>query len=807
MSEPISWAWVRDRAAGKWQVPFLVAALGGLAWSLANHRSPLSRFPFEEIRARLPGLIAEGLYTAAIETANQLVQTPERADKEFAVIWAARARARALRADHNGSWTVLAGQEVLRDYEAAAKAGHSLDAVDHELLGRASEWVGDPRSAVGEYDLAIAGLGEPPWELLWRTARLRFAHVGTRPEEFESELTRLLAAAGTHPHVVVWSGQRLLELVCDAGATDRAGTLVSEWSPVLTEAPWSLWNEYLRAYVLFRRGLDDEAEGALRLLRDRLTQRDELWVQTAWLLGRVLLGSSEVQRPDQAIPLFGEAVAAPSLSPLYSAAAELGMAEALAWLERFDESLWYYTQVVKRLSEMASNAVLNAAAVETSLSATSEWLRAAGQFEPALRFAELASSAGSGGSLDRVTRLLEREAELLARVARERFREADPARPHEVSDAVGHGTQHATAEPVRALHEQGRALLLRSAQTYWWIVSLNTLDPAKAEEASWQAVERTRESGDGWATVAAADRFLESQPDSSWIPRASLYKATALQSEAQYARAAETYGQTWRRYPRTLEAMSSLIPLAECHLARGQTYCDEAEKTLNLILNDSDIFTPAAPQYAEALFLLGDLLSRNGSWEQAIPVLEEALERYPTDRRVAGVRFLLGDGYRQSGLALGLESASAEFGGARERLAAERRGRLEKAAKLFGSLIEDQESRGHSALSRLEQLSLQQARLYQADCLFELADYSEALKLYEAAAWVHRGSSAALAAYVQIVNGHVFSGHPTEALAALRRAQYLVETMPEEAFGGGTGPETREDWRDYFAWVERSDLF
>ncbi len=82
-----------------------------------------------------------------------------------------------------------------------------------------------------------------------------------------------------------------------------------------------------------------------------------------------------------------------------------------------------------------------------------------------------------------------------------------------------------------------------------------------------------------------------------------------------------------------------------------------------------------------------------------------------------------------------------------------------------------------------------------------------ALRLYEDAAGTLKDNTAALAAYVQIINSHVFLGQPNEARAALARAKILVGAIPADAFVQSVSPEGRQDWQRYFDWLNESELF
>jgi TolA-binding protein len=291
------------------------------------------------------------------------------------------------------------------------------------------------------------------------------------------------------------------------------------------------------------------------------------------------------------------------------------------------------------------------------------------------------------------------------------------------------------------------------------------------------------------------------------VARALLRIGQLRQAMGRLTAAVEVYRECYRRYPRTLDGSRALIPLAYCYLAMGPDNDDLAEKTLRVVLEDSDVFTPQAPEFADALFMLGDVLNRRGELEHAIATLEEALERYPEDPRVNRARSLLADSYRQSGLALKNEVVEATSAAEIERMRAESVERFGKARELYRMLIAAYELRDPSELNRLETMYLRHAYLYEADCYFEVSDYRRALKLYEEAAGNYKDVPTGLAAYVQMINCRIFLGEPEEARAALARALILVDAIAQGSFDKSVSPETREDWKRYFEWLGKSDLF
>lgn len=819
MSDGLHWHEFRERVTGKWQIPAFVLALALLGVSVATYRSPVDKIPFDRLRAELPSLIDAGRYTAAIEAAEQLFLVPDKSPKELAEVHAALGRARLLRAARSGARVPSVGRAVVGHYQSAAEAGYQIGASDHEIIGRAYDWAGDFRSAVQHYDAAIALTDGADLDLRWRSARLHAEVVATPVKALHEILSGLMRDSAERPDILTWALEREIDFLSDAGRDDDAVALLERYGARLEGDPWRSWLDYLNAYRLFRSHAYDEVEDRLRSLRDTLDLRDELYARTGWLLGRVVLGLDGAQRPVEAISFFRDVMSVGS-APVYAAAAELGTAESLVALERFDEALDRYASVMSLMRRLPPSRHLSPAVIESSATVISERLRRAGRIDAALRFARLAAVADPAAPVTRRVVVLERLSDLLAALAREKREQADrlvgvlaattadhPALKGGDGAANVAGSDSDRRNRIRALREEARALLLESGDDGARLAALITNDAERAGMLSWRAAERIHESGDLETIVTWMTNFITVWPASPYVSRALHYRGEALQSLGRLAEAVDTYQENVRRFPRTPDAAGSLIPLARCYIAMGKDHADLAEKTLRLVLDDSEVFTPQAPEYADALFLLGELLNRSGSFERAIPEFEEAMQRYPNDPRTARARFLLGDCYRQSAMALGHDLDDASFAAQRRSMQAEQRQRLRKAAGLFSQTVQEFESRPDGTLDPLDRVYLRHARLYLADCYFELGQYEQALAHYERAGWIYKGTTTALSAYVQIVNCHVFMGHGADAAAALRRALYLVDTMPDNVFASDVGSESRKDWRSYFEWVQKSNLF
>jgi tetratricopeptide (TPR) repeat protein len=104
-------------------------------------------------------------------------------------------------------------------------------------------------------------------------------------------------------------------------------------------------------------------------------------------------------------------------------------------------------------------------------------------------------------------------------------------------------------------------------------------------------------------------------------------------------------------------------------------------------------------------------------------------------------------------------------------------------------------------------LYLKLAYFYRADCLYDLGQYEEAIKLYSAATLRYQEDPASLAGYVQIVNAYTALGKPEEARAANERAKWLLRKIPPEAFEKGKSALPKQNWDDWLNRTGESGLF
>jgi tetratricopeptide (TPR) repeat protein len=179
-------------------------------------------------------------------------------------------------------------------------------------------------------------------------------------------------------------------------------------------------------------------------------------------------------------------------------------------------------------------------------------------------------------------------------------------------------------------------------------------------------------------------------------------------------------------------------------------------------------------------------------------------QRYPKDPRMVQIIYLMADSSRKSAPPLNdfkaVPSQADELD-----VRAARRERLAKAKKLYDRVVDMYKDSNPTA--DLDKLYLKLSYFYRADCLYDLQSYDEAIAAYDAAAMRYQDDSAALSAYVQIVNAYCEEGRFLEAKRANERAKTLLARMPADAFNDGSFSMPKSYWQKWLAWTSSAGMW
>jgi tetratricopeptide (TPR) repeat protein len=340
-------------------------------------------------------------------------------------------------------------------------------------------------------------------------------------------------------------------------------------------------------------------------------------------------------------------------------------------------------------------------------------------------------------------------------------------------------------------------------------------------QALWKGIGLYDRAGDLQRVISSLELFVAERPDDALAPDALLRLGQAYQAAGMFDKAIDAYQRNALRYPRSLAASKSAVPLAQAYIAKGPDFFSKAETVL-LSVFDNKALTPEAEEFKQSLLELAQLYYRTGRYEEAVTRLEEWTQRYPKEPRLARLVFLMADSYRKSAMLLANAStaggqlasaaqgqaatiAAASAAGDQAEAARARRERLTKAKALFDRSIDLY--RATPPTQDVDKLYMKLSHFYRADCLYDLGQYEEAIKLYDAAAFRYQEDPSALAAYVQIVNSYCALGKMEEAKTANERAKWLLRRMPAETFedGGFSMPKTY--WEQWLKWTSKAGMW
>lgn len=547
-----------------------------------------------------------------------------------------------------------------------------------------------------------------------------------------------------------------------------------------------------------------EAERYLRVARDQLRVQHPNDADAAYLLGRIY----QDRRDPQTATSFYQAVLTSHPESAVAPLARLGRGLCRIMQDQDDAGLGDLQELVRQLSSRPSKFKCRPEAVE-GLRAAASMLSQADNYQGVLEVMadeQEIEPHPDGPFFARLGVVYERRADQLE----QSIADARPAEQAKRSQQV----RELRAKAGDAWIAYSRALTLADDKGYG--------------EAMWRGIDLYDRAADVQRVVAALEVFIAERPEDPLTPEALLRLGRAYQAAGMLDKAIAAYQRNQFRYPQSLAASKSAVPLAEAYVAKGPDYYVKAEQVLLGVVQNNPLLTPEAQEFRQALFELGQLYYRTGRYEEAVVRLEEWTQRYPNDSRLPQLVFLMGDSYRKSAglleaqLAGGRQGAASGSGTVADRPStqpttadsmstdvaeaiAARQQRLAKARDLFDRAVDLYGA--HPPDNEVDRMYLKLSCFYRADCVFDLGNYDEAVRLYDAAALRYQDDPSALAAQVQIVNAYCAMGKLAEARTANERAKWLLRKMPASAFQDGSFEMPKQYWEQWMSWTSNAGLW
>jgi tetratricopeptide (TPR) repeat protein len=675
-------------------------------------------------------------------------------------------------------------QRIIEQTELAEQLGVQPDADMHRRVGDSYAALGHSAEAAEHYRQAIS---LDPHQSLSLRRKLIDLELGDEDSaNAEVSLEDYLKQPELTDIERAWALGQRAGILIDSRKFADARKILADAARLDTDPVDQGTFNYQLGYCSYREGLPDDAERYLRLSRDQLRVGHPLDADAAYYLGRIYQDRSD---PTTAISFY-ESVLESHPESKAAPLALLGRGISRIMLQQTDGGLTDFHDLVAQIDRRASKTKYKAEAIGTFRDA-SAILTDREDYQSALE-------------------VIGDEQDL------------DPSPPPGFYDRLGHVTEKradqieatlSDANSTEQIRRRQQIIDLRNRAGAAYITyshDLSNLEDHGYADALWKGVDLFDKAANLPAEISALELFVADRPSDRLAPDALLRLGRTYQAAGYFDKAIDAFQRVQLEYPKSLAASKAAIPLAEAYMAKGPTGNSRAEITLLGVVENNPLVDPAAEEFRQSLRELAQLYYRTGRYEEAIARLQELTQRYPNDAAKPQMIFMMADSYRKSAALLDAKLASAQTspGAVASEIAeaaAARRDRLEKARGLYDQVIDLY--RASAPSEDMDKLYQKLAHFYRADCMYDLGNYEEAIKLYDSAAFAYQDDPASVSAYVQIVNAYFALGKPEEAKAANNRAKWMLQHMPADAFKDGAFSMPKKYWDQWLQWTNDSGMW
>ena len=785
-----------NRLAQLWQLPLLIVSLGLFVYAAYLFIDPKGGPSINEKIRVARTFLNQERHQAAMAQLNRLLTTEKLDAPHEAEVRLMVAEALEMGVKQERLQNPVNHEQIIEQTRLATGRGAQLDALAYRRLGESYEALEKPGDALENYRRAMMLDAQRTLRLQRKIIDLQLARDDWAGAE--ASINEYLNDKSITDAERAWAMGEKAQLLIDAGKFAEARLLLDEARRLASDAAMQGMVNYRLGYCAYKLNDPAEAERYLRAARDQLRVPHPLDADAAYLLGKIF---QERDDAPQAAAFYQDVLVS-HIDSRVAPLARLGRGMCRVMLKEDDAGLTDLHDLVRDISTKPSRAKYKEQVV-AGLQHASKLLAARGNQQGAIEvmaYEQQLVPDPPAGFFSRLAVVFESRAEQVEKT---------------IPGA-------AEADRIRRVN-QVRDLRCKAGDAYVaYSQKLTLADDKGYGDALWKGIELYDHAGNVQYVISALELFVAERPDDALAPDALLRLGRAYQAAGQFDKAITAFQRNQFRYPQSLAASKSAVPLAQAYMAKGPDGYNKAEQVLLSVVNNNPLVTPEAEEFKQAVFELAQLYYRTNRFEEAVTRLEEFTERYPNDERMGQLLFYMADSYRKSGSALDvrLAGAQANAGGAigidgpgagagaganLTEAEQEKKDRLTKARQLYDKTIEHY--RAHPPTADGDRLYLKLAHFYRADCMYDLGEYAECIRLYDAAAFRYQDDPSALAALVQIVNANCALGRLEEAKTANERAKYLLKRIPDEAFNDGAFTMPKAYYQQWLKWTSQAGLW
>jgi tetratricopeptide (TPR) repeat protein len=804
-----------------WQLPLLVisvALFGVAAWMFIDPKPGLSIEQKIEVARTLIGQVRP---EAAIEQLNRLLAKEKLEKVREAEIHLLLAESLELGQKQKKINIPENHRRIVEQTLIAMEMGAKPTAAMNQRLAESYEALGRTTESLMYYRRAMM---MNPAKSLWLQRKIIDLQLAADDQAgAAASLEEYLAHSELKDAEKSWAMGEMAHLLVDRGEFAAARKTLEEALRLQVDPVDQGQISYWLGYCEYKLGRPSDADRYLRLAREQLKIQHPLDAEAAYLLGKI---AQDGKRAAEANSFYGVVLTS---HPDAKVATLARLGRGVCRIQQGEDDpgltdLHDVTNYINGRDQIKRKYKVDAL---VGMKVASQNLSERGNFQGALEVMAYEQALAEDKDNKNGNPL---PASFYARLGSVYDRRAEQVESN-VPDSI------AAAERIKR-EQQVRDFRAKAGDAYIAYSRALTLSDDKGYgDALWKGVELYDRAGDLQRMISALELFAAERPEDSLTPDALLRLGKAYQAAGNYDKAIASYQRNQFRYPNTLAASKSAVPLAQAYVAKGPDYYVKAEAVLNGVVDNNPLITPEAAEFKQALFELAQLFYRTNRYEEAVAKLEELTARYPKEERMGELVFLMGDSYRKSAALLVVSGPPPATKPVRKpdpstgqtpdgfaavapppprpttrtvdldpmEVASAKRDRLNRAKALFDRTIDIYQR--NPPYTEVDKLYCKLAHFYRADCVFDLGGFDESIKLYDMAAFRYQDDPSALAAYVQIVNAYCALGKTNEAKTANERAKWLLRRMPPDAFKGGGFTMPKEYWDKWLQWTASAGLW
>jgi tetratricopeptide (TPR) repeat protein len=679
-------------------------------------------------------------------------------------------------------------RRIVEQTRLALGNGVKLDAVAYRRMAESYEALNKPTDALENYRKAMVLDTDRSLRLQRKIITLQLEQENLAPAE--ASLAEYLKEQKLTDAERAWALGQKAQLLIEQGEYVDARILLDDALKLSSDAVAQGEVNFRLGFCALKLNDPNEAERYLRVARDQLQVRHPLDADACYWLGKIYEDRNDPATANS----FYQIVLTSHLDSKIMPLARLGRGVCRLMQKQDDAGLTDLHDLTNEVQERPSRLKFKEPVLAGLRDAT-QLLTARENFQGAievLSYEQTLEPQPVASFFERLGVVFERRADQLEKS----------------------GIAEPQAEKIKRT-QQARAMRTRAGDAYIAYSQKLTLSDDKGYgEAMWHGIDLYDRAASVQYVISALELFVTERPDDKLAPDALLRLGRAYQAAGMFDKAIASFQRNQFRYPQSLAASKSAVPLAQAYIAKGPDHYGKAEQVLLSVVDNNRLVDPDAEDFKQALFDLSQLYYRTNRFEEAVGRLDEFRQRYPTEERMGQLLFLMADSYRKSATLLDarLASATADASGNPANVVSDlaeaanaKRDRLSKAKGLYDQVVELY--RSQAPKRDVDKLYFKLAHFYRADCLYDLGNYAEAVKLYDAAAFRYQEDPSALAAYVQIVNAYCAMGKMDEARTANERAKWLLRRIPPESFTDGTFSMPKNYWEQWLKWTGDSGMW